>query len=94
MFDRVIRLRRDMDEIRVAIERLLDEHHQLIDRDMAGVIASYMRSLQLDFELAVSRGREGDLSGILEDVSELHSATLERVDRSRRGTRAFAPLQS
>ena len=94
MFEQVSRLRRDIDETRLAIEKLLDEHRLFIDQDMAVVITSYVRALQLDFELAVSRGSCEELCSILEDVSELHSDTRERLLRGSMSTPTLVPLQS
>jgi hypothetical protein len=94
MLEQVSKLRRDIESTRSAIESLLDEYSLFIDHDMAGVISSYVRSLQLDFELALSRGSGDELARILEDMLELHSDTRERVlGESLHGGMA-APIES
>ncbi|MEX2535347.1 MAG: hypothetical protein WD273_07055 [Trueperaceae bacterium] len=88
------KLRRDIDSTGVAIESLLDEYGLFIDHDMAGVISSYVRALQLDFELALSRGSGEELVTILEDMLELHSDTRERLVGERMQSGMNFPLQS
>ena len=90
MFEQVSRLRRDIDETRLAIEKLLDEH----SAGKRWPVERYVRALQLDFELAVSRGSCEELCSILEDVSELHSDTRERLLRGSMSTPTLVPLQS
>lgn len=94
MLEQVSKLRRDIDSTGVAIESLLDEYGLFIDHDMAGVISSYVRALQLDFELALSRGSGEELVTILEDMLELHSDTRERLVGERMQSGMNFPLQS
>jgi hypothetical protein len=94
MLEQVSKLRRDIDSTRLAIESLLEDYSLFIDGDMAVVIASYVRALQLDFELAVSDGRSEDLARILEDMLELHSDTRQRLLEGRLQAGPAAPLES
>lgn len=94
MLDQVGKLRRDIESTRSAIENLLDEYSLFIDHDMAGVISSYVHSLQLDFELALSRGSGDELTRILEDMLELHSDTRERLLGESLQSGLVAPIES
>lgn len=94
MLEQVSKLRRDIESTRCAIESLLEEYSLFIDHDMAGVISSYVRSLQLDFELALSRGSSEELARILEDMLELHSDTRERLLGESMHNGIAAPLES
>lgn len=94
MLEQVSKLRRDIESTRSAIENLLEEYSLFIDRDMAGVISSYVRSLQMDFELALSRGSSEELARILEDMLELHSDTRERLLVESLHSGIAAPLES
>lgn len=94
MLEQVSKLRRDIESTRSAIESLLEEYSLFIDHDMAGVISSYVRSLQMDFELALSRGSSEELTRILEDMLELHSDTRERLLGESLHSGIAAPLES
>lgn len=94
MLEQVSKLRRDIETTRSAIESLLEDYSLFIDHDMAGVISSYVRSLQLDFELALSRGSSEELARILEDMLELHSDTRERLLGESLHSGMAAPLES
>jgi hypothetical protein len=95
MLEQVSKLRRDVDRARSAIETLLDEYALFIDHDMAGVISSYVRALQMDFELALGNGSSEELTRILDDMLELHSDTRERLlEEQRLHSTMATPLQS
>ena len=94
MLEQVSKLRRDIESTRSAIESLLEDYSLFIDHDMAGVISSYVRSLQMDFELALSRGSGEELTRILEDMLELHSDTRERLLGESMYSGIAAPLES
>lgn len=58
-----------------AIEELLCVHQPSFDHEMASFIKSYLKSLYLDFELAMTRGEAQQLQFILEDVEDLRQST-------------------
>ncbi|HEX7022726.1 MAG TPA: hypothetical protein VF171_07700 [Trueperaceae bacterium] len=62
---------------------LLSRHGRQLDSEMADFIKVYLGSLQLDFELAMTRGETQQLQLIVEDVEELLQGTQLNVRRRK-----------
>ncbi len=64
------------------LERLLDDYGLYVNTDQARFLKGYLRSLQLDFEMAMTRGEEARLQLILEDVDDLFDDASVRLRQS------------
>ncbi len=61
------------------IEVMLEDYSIYVDERQADFIRSYTKSLVLDFEIAMTRGKDSELVIILEDLEELRSDTATRL---------------
>jgi hypothetical protein len=61
------------------IEGMLEDYSLYVDERQASFIRSYVKSLVLDFEVAMTRGEDSELVIILEDLEELNSDTATRL---------------
>jgi hypothetical protein len=61
------------------IEGMLEDYSLFVDEGQATFIRSYVKSLVLDFEVAMTRGEVNELVIILEDLEELRSDTAIRL---------------
>ena len=66
-----------------ALEHILEDYRHYVDGDMALFIQKYVGALQLDFELAMTRGEKPALERIIEDVRELRQDTETRLQDSK-----------
>ena len=62
-----------------AIESLLNDYSLYISSDQASFLASYLKSLQLDMESAMTRGDKQELEIIVEDIESIKENALERL---------------
>jgi hypothetical protein len=61
------------------IEGMLEDYSLYVDERQADFIRSYTKSLVLDFEGAMTRGKDSELVIIVEDLEELRSDTAIRL---------------
>jgi hypothetical protein len=61
------------------IEGMLEDYGLFVNNDQARFIHSYVYSLKLDFENAMTRGQENELVLIVGDLEELRSDTALRL---------------
>lgn len=61
------------------IEGMLEDYGLFVNNEQARFIHSYVHSLKLDFENAMTRGEEGELVLIAGDLEELDSDTALRL---------------
>jgi hypothetical protein len=61
------------------IEGMLEDYSLFVNNDQARFIHSYVYSLKLDFENAMTRGEENELVLIVGDLEELRSDTALRL---------------
>ena len=73
--------KRSLEETSGSLSELLGHHSPALDGEMAAFIKNYLRALQLDFELAMTRGESGTLQIIVEDVRELFESTQLRLEQ-------------
>ena len=76
-------LRRSLEETSGSLSDLLGRHSVSLDGEMAAFIKNYLRALQLDFELAMTRGEPQTLQLVVEDVRELFESTQLRLEKPR-----------
>ncbi|CAN5836502.1 hypothetical protein BH24DEI2_BH24DEI2_15960 [soil metagenome] len=82
MLQRFSELSQQVDLTAARLERLLDDYGLYVDTDQAHFLKGYLRSLQLDFEMAMTRGEESHLQLILEDVGNLLDDASVRLKQS------------
>ncbi len=75
--------KRSLEETSGSLSELLGRGSVTLDDEMAAFIRHYLKALQLDFELAMTRGEPGTLQLILEDVRELCESTRLRLEQKR-----------
>jgi hypothetical protein len=63
----------------VVIEEMLEDYSIYVDERQANFIRSYTKSLVLDFEVAMTRGKASQLVIIVEDLEELRTDTATRL---------------
>jgi hypothetical protein len=61
------------------IEGMLEDYSLFVNNDQARFLHSYVYSLTLDFENAMTRGKESELVLIVGDLEELRSDTALRL---------------
>lgn len=61
------------------LSQLLHDFGNHLEHDMVDFLRRYMYALELDFELAVTRGSGDDLLLIVEDMRELCVSTASRL---------------
>jgi hypothetical protein len=61
------------------IEGMLEDYSLFVNNDQARFIHSYVYSLKIDFENAMTRGKESELVLIVGDLEELRSDTALRL---------------
>jgi hypothetical protein len=61
------------------IEGMLEDYGLFVNNEQARFIHSYVHSLRLDFENAMTRGEESELVLIVGDLEELRSDTALRL---------------
>lgn len=61
------------------IEGMLEDYSLFVNNDQARFIHSYVYSLKLDFENAMTRGQEDEIVLIVGDLEELRSDTALRL---------------
>ena len=71
-----------MEETSGSLSDLLGRPSADLDGEMAAFIKNYLRALQLDFELAMTRGEPQTLQLVVEDVRELLESTRLRLGKS------------
>ena len=79
MFERLNKLRHFVEMSSEALEGLLDDYSHHVDMEQAVFIRGYLHSLQLDFEMAMTRGEESQLQLIVEDVNDLLDSAAIRL---------------
>ena len=84
MFDRIHKLRRRVEHTSETLEGLLDDYGNFVDTEQAVFIRGYLYSLNLDFEMAMTRGEESQLQFIVEDVTNLLTSTAGRLKQYKR----------
>jgi hypothetical protein len=62
------------------IEGMLEEYGLFVNTAQARFIHTYVKSLELDFELAMTRGQHSELILITKDLKELSQATATRLE--------------
>lgn len=84
MLQRFHELRQQVELTSAMLETLLDDYGLYVDTDQAKFLKGYLRSLKLDFEMAMTRGEEAQLQLILEDVGNLLDDASVRLKQSSR----------
>ncbi len=82
MLHRFSELSQQVEVTSARLERLLDDYGLFVDTDQAKFLKGYLRSLRLDFEMAMTRGEESQLQLILEDVDDLLNDASVRLKQS------------
>lgn len=67
-----------------AIEELLNDYSRYISSDQANFLGSYLKSLQLDMESAMTRGDKQELEIIVEDIESIKKDALKRLSNLRK----------
>jgi hypothetical protein len=68
-------LKTSIEQHSVVIEGMLEDYSIYVDERQANFIRSYTKSLVLDFEVAMTRGKASQLVIIVEDLEELRADT-------------------
>lgn len=79
MIERLHKLRHFVEASSHALEGLLEDYSTHVDTEQAVFIKGYLHSLQLDFEMAMTRGEESQLQFIVEDVNDLLDSAAIRL---------------
>ena len=74
-------LKESLEETSGSLSDLLGRQGVGLDGEMAVFIRNYLRALQLDFELAMTRGEPQTLQLVVEDVRELFESTRLRLEK-------------
>jgi hypothetical protein len=61
---------------------MLEDYSLFVNDAQARFISAYVKSLELDFELAMTRGQDSDLVLIVEDLKELRQDTALRLEET------------
>lgn len=84
MVERLDKLRQYVELTSAALENILEDYSNYVDTDQALFIRGYLYSLNLDFEMAMTRGEESQLQLIVEDVNNLLTSTEVRLEKCKK----------
>lgn len=66
-----------------SIEGLLGDYSRYVSQEQASFLRTYLKSLELDLEVALTRGNSDDLEIILEDIEALRHNALAKLKANR-----------